>query len=92
MTMVWLRSSSRALPPKKGNRALGDLVWPVAVLLDKRTSRDTEGAGIWGDSLGDISHIKLSQDASKGESSTVSNWFPLYPCELVSLIRVLRIT
>ena len=34
--------------------------------LDKRTSGDTKGAGIWGDSLGAISHIKLSQDAFRG--------------------------
>ena len=40
-------------------------------MLDKRTSGDTEGAGIWGDSLGAISH-KLSQGACTGESSTVS--------------------
>ena len=31
--------------------------------MDKRTSGDTEGAGIWGDSLGAMSHIKLSQGA-----------------------------
>ena len=35
-------------------------------LLDKRTSKDTEGAGIWGDSLGAIFHIKLSQGAFRG--------------------------
>ena len=29
--------------------------------MDKQTSGDTEGAGIWGDSLGAISHIKHSQ-------------------------------
>ena len=36
---------------------------PAARNLDKRTSGDT-GAGTWGDSLGAISHIKLSQGAS----------------------------
>ena len=40
-------------------------------LLDKRTSGDTEGAGIWGNSLGAISHIKLNQ-AAFGGSSPVS--------------------
>ena len=39
--------------------------------LDKRTSGDTEGAGIWGDSLGAISHIKLSQGASSNGGSLV---------------------
>ena len=34
--------------------------------LDNRTSRDTERAGIWGDSLGTISHIKLSLGAFRG--------------------------
>ena len=34
--------------------------------LDKRTSGDTEGTRIWGDSLGAISHIKLSQGAFRG--------------------------
>ena len=34
--------------------------------LDKRTSGDTEGAGIWGDAPGAISHIKLSQGAFRG--------------------------
>ena len=36
------------------------------LLLDKRTSGDTEGAGIRGDSLGAMSHIKLRQGASNG--------------------------
>ena len=53
-------------------------------IFDKQTRRDTEGAGIWGDSLDAISHIKLSQGAFRG-NPPVSNWFPLYPCELVSL-------
>ena len=35
-------------------------------LSPKRTSGDTEGAGIWGDSIGTISHIKLSQGAFRG--------------------------
>ena len=35
-------------------------------ILDKQTSGDTEGAGIWADSLGAISHIKLSQGAFRG--------------------------
>ena len=34
--------------------------------FDKQTSGDTEGAGIWGDSLGAISHIKLIQGAFRG--------------------------
>ena len=37
-----------------------------AMNLDKRTSGDMEGAGIWGDSLAAVSHIKLSQDAFSG--------------------------
>ena len=38
----------------------------VRAKWDKRTSGDTEGAGIRGDSLGAISRIKLSQGASNG--------------------------
>ena len=34
--------------------------------LDKRSSGNTEGAGIWVDSLGAISHITLSQGAFRG--------------------------
>ena len=45
--------------------------WP----LNKRISVDTEGAGIWGDSLGAISHIKL-QGANGG---ILHHCLPLYP-------------
>ena len=51
--------------------------------LDKQTSGDTQGAGIWGDSLGAISHMKLSQVALR-QNPPVSlvptcipaSWFP----------------
>ena len=43
--------------------------------LDKRTSGDTEGAGTWGDSLGAISHVKLSQGAFRGILP-----YPWLPC------------
>ena len=61
-----LRPAGVANCTRKGSPKL--VVQPKAVLafsLDKRTG-DTEGAGIWGDSLGAISHIKLSQGAFRG--------------------------
>ena len=42
-------------------------------------SNKREGAGIWGDSLGAISHIKLSQGASNGWILPYP-WSPLHPC------------
>ena len=45
-------------------------------LLDERTSGDTEGAGICGDSLGAISHIKLSQGAFRGNPPVSLVSFP----------------
>ena len=51
--------------------------------LYKRTSGNTEGAGIWGVSLSAMSHIKLSQGASNGGilpsipgSPCIPSWFP----------------
>ena len=51
--------------------------------MDKQKSGDTEGAGLWGDSFGAISHIKLSQGVFRGESSRIpgspgipASWFP----------------
>ena len=35
--------------------------------IGQTNKRDTEGAGIWGDSLGAISHIKRSQGAFRGD-------------------------
>ena len=48
-------------------------------IFDKRKSGDMEGAGIWGDSLGAISHIKLSQGHLRGH-------FPVYLVCPVSLL------
>ena len=53
--------------------------------LDKRTSGDTEGAGMWGHSnLAPFPKSNLVNVHQTGEFSSASNWFPLYPC-LVSL-------
>ena len=42
--------------------------------LDKRRSGDTEGAGIWGDSLGAISSNSRSELSQRSEPSPMAHW------------------
>ena len=65
-----------------GGRITVSIGWNPRLKFGHTNQRGYGGAGIWGDSLGAISHIKLSQGAFRGSppvalvSCIPASWFP----------------